>query len=207
VRWTLFWSLLVGAILAPFLLFGDWFDAVAARMMDGGANRGITVAAISLMLVLDVVLPVPSSVVSTAAGALLGFRAGTFVIWASMTLGCVVAYLAGKLTASAATRLVGKASLQRAAQAWERYRWWTLLVCRPVPVLAEASVVFSGIVRAPGSGVIAITGVANAGLAAAYAGIGSTGARNASFLLVFAGAVVIPGVALLLWRRLMDTSR
>ena len=207
MRWTLFWSLLVGALLAPFLLFGDRFDAFAAALVDGGAYRATAVGAIALMLVLDVMLPVPSSLVSTAAGALLGFSAGTLLIWASMTIGCALAWVAGRISVGAAARLVGEDSLRRAAQGWERYRWWALLVCRPVPVLAEASVVFSGVVRAPVSGVIGITGLANAGLAAAYAAVGSAGAQQASFLLVFAGAVGLPGVALLLWRHFAGTTR
>ena len=207
MRWTLFWSLLVGAVLAPFLLLGGEFETFAAALVDDRAYRTTAVTAIAPMLVLDVVLAVPSSLVSTAAGTLLGFGLGTLVVWGSMTLGCVVAYVTGQLTTNAAPRLVGGASLRQAAQAWERYRWWALLVCRPVPVLAEASVVFSGVVRAPVSGVMAITGLANAGLAAAYAAVGSAGAQQALFLLVFAGAVGLPGVALLLWRRFTGTTR
>ena len=149
----------------------------------------------------------PSSLVSTAAGALLGFTTGALVVWVSMTAGCVVAYLAGRLSATSVTRLVGEPSLERAAQAWERYRWWGLLVCRPVPVLAEASVVFSGIVRAPMRGVVGVTLLANAGIAVTYSAAGSAGAQTGSLLLVFAGAVVVPGVALLLWRRIAEAAR
>ena len=51
---------------------------------------------IVVFLALDVFLPVPSSVVSTAAGDPLGFWIRAIVSTEGMTLGCVLAYWSGK---------------------------------------------------------------------------------------------------------------
>ena len=69
-----------------------------------------------------------------------------------------------------------------------------MVVCRPVPVLAEASVIFAGVVRAPVWRFFATTSLANLGIAAGYAAIGAFSMRATSFLLAFAGAITFPAV-------------
>jgi hypothetical protein len=95
------------------------------------------------------VLPVPSSIVSTAAGVLLGFWRGTAVVFAGMTAGCLLGYAVGSRSSAVARRVVGEDGLVRAADLVRRYGDWVLVACRPVPVLAEASVIFAGLAHAP----------------------------------------------------------
>ena len=56
----------------PFVLFETEFNAFAARMTRGDTALWLAASAIFGLLAFDVVLPVPSSIVSTAAGVLLG---------------------------------------------------------------------------------------------------------------------------------------
>jgi len=197
VRWTVLWIVLVALILVPFFLFEDWFNAVAAEVTGHAASRGWAAAVIGLLLASDVFLPVPSSLVSAAAGVTLGFWPATMLIWSSMTVACGLGYGFGRLSAGPARRFVGEAGVARATDLAARYGSYAIVLCRPVPVLAEASVIVAGLIRAPLGRFLHVTIWSNLGIALVYAAIGAFAMRVESFLLAFAGAIVVPGLAFL----------
>jgi membrane protein DedA with SNARE-associated domain len=159
--------------------------------------------AIFALLALDVFLPVPSSIVSTAAGMLLGFGPGSTVVWTGMMAGCVVGYGIGARGSAAARRFIGEDGIARASRLMQRYGDVTLVLCRPVPVLAESSVVFAGLVRADFSRFVRLTAAANLGIAMGYAAVGAFSRRldSYSFLIAFLGALLLPGLFILVSRK------
>jgi len=183
----------MAVVLVPFFLFEDVFAGLASRIQEGGMPAITTATVIAGLLAADIVLPVPSSIVSTAAGALLGFWNGAAVCWIGMTAGCLFGYALGSRAARGpASRLVGANDLERAASVVERYGDWALVVSRPVPVLAEASVIFAGIIRVPFKRFALITTLSNLGICLGYAAVGAFSMKLESFLLAFAGAILLP---------------
>ena len=102
-----------------------------------------------------------------------------------------------EVAATAARRFVGEAGLQRASALAARYGDFILLASRPVPVLAEATVIFAGLVRTPLARFLQLTGLSNLGIALAYGAIGAFSMQMNSFWLALAGAIVLPAVAAL----------
>src|SRR3954470_12862516 len=149
MRWALLIGLMFALIIIPFLIFEKQFEQLGAWLAGGHASGWLSATTIAALLALDVFLPVPSSIVSTGAGVLLGFWRGAAVIWIGMTIGCAIGYAFGARAAVAARKLVGDDGLTRAAAVMDRYGSWALVVCRPIPVLAESSVVFAGLVHSP----------------------------------------------------------
>lgn len=197
MRWVILVGLLLTLVILPFLIFEEQFEQLGTWLAEGHASGWASAAAIGALLALDVFLPVPSSIVSTGAGVLLGFWRGAAVIWIGMTMGCAIGYAFGARAAPAARRLVGADSLARASTVMDRYGPWALVVCRPIPVLAEASVVFGGLVRTPVVPFIGLTMLSNLGIAIAYAAVGAFSMRVQSFLLTFLAALALPGLAML----------
>ena len=200
MRWAIASAILLAAILVPFFLFQGSFDTWSESLIHDQPSPWLTALAVSVLLAGDVVLPIPSSLVSTVAGALLGFWAGVVAIWLGMTGTCVVGYALGARAAGLARRVVGADGLARAAHLAARYGDYAVVLCRPVPVLAEASVISAGLVRAPLRRFVFLTLWSNLGIAAGYAAVGAFSMRVESFLLAFAGSIVIPGVAILVSR-------
>lgn len=198
MRWAILWILLLGLVLLPFLLFEHQFNAFAAQVTAGGTSRGVVAGAVFALLALDVFLPVPSSLVSTAAGVLLGFWQGTAVVWVGMMAGSAVGYWVGARGSGAARKLVGDDGIARAERLFGRYGDLTIVLCRPVPVVAEASVVFAGLVGAPFARFAQLVALSNLGIAAGYAAFGAFSMRLDSFLLAFLGALLLPGFFMLL---------
>jgi uncharacterized membrane protein YdjX (TVP38/TMEM64 family) len=207
MRWLLLTVLLLAFILVPFVLFEEWFERLATGIMRGELAGWPAVALIGGFLSLDVFLPVPSSIISTAAGAVLGFGRGMAVIWAGMTAGCVLAYLLGARATGVARRIIGRDGLDRAERVAATHGDWALVVCRPVPVLAEASVILAGLVHTPWRRFLLLTAAANLGIAAAYAAIGAFSMTVGSFLLTFVGALTIPALAMLAARLWLGGSK
>ena len=197
MRWVVLIGLLFALIIIPFLIFEKQFWELGTWLAEGHASGWASATTIAALLALDVFLPVPSSIVSTGAGVLLGFWRGTAVIWIGMTVGCAIGYAFGARAAIAARKLVGADGLTRAGRVMDRYGPWALVVCRPIPVLAESSVVFAGLVRTPVGPFIWLTTLSNLGIALAYAAVGAYSMHVQSFLLTFLGALALPGVAML----------
>ena len=201
MRWVILVGLLFALVIIPFLIFEKQFEALGIWLAEGHASGWASAATIGTLLALDVFLPVPSSIVSTGAGVLLGFWRGAAVIWIGMTVGCAIGYAFGARAAVAARRLVGDDGLASAATVMERYGAWALVVCRPIPVLAESSVVFAGLVRTPLGPFSWLTTLSNLGIAIAYAAVGAFSMRVQSFLLTFIAALALPGIAMLAGKR------
>ncbi|HEY7497831.1 MAG TPA: VTT domain-containing protein [Vicinamibacterales bacterium] len=207
MRWAVIWIVLIALVLVPFFLFETQFTAFAERMTRGDTALWLAAASIFGLLALDVFLPVPSSIVSTAAGVLLGFSAGAAVVWLGMTSACLLGYALGARASGAARRFVGEEGLRRADGLARRYGDWTLVMCRPVPVLAEASVIFAGLVGAPFGRFFWICALSNLGIALGYAAFGAFSMSLNSFLVAFLGALVVPGAAMLIARLTFTKSR
>ena len=196
MRWALLWGLLIGLVLLPFVFFEAPFNALAVRITQSGTSRAVAAGSIFALLALDVFLPVPSSIVATGAGVILGFAEGTAIVWGGMMAGCLIGYGTGIGAAATARWIVGQDNLVRAEALMRRYGELALVLCRPVPVLAEASVVFAGIVRTPFVRFSALTAISNLGIALGYAAFGAFSMRLDSFLVAFLGALLLPGIAL-----------
>ena len=197
MRWTILWIALLGLILVPFFLFEEWFNAAAMYVTSSTTSRSWAAGLAGALLASDVFLPVPSSLVSAAAGLVLGFWPATLLIWSSMTVACVLGYGFGRVSAGAARRFVGEAGVARATRLATHYGGYAIVLCRPVPVLAEASVIVAGLIRTPIVRFLTLAIWSNLGIAVVYAAIGAFAMRVDSFLLAFAGAIIVPGLAFL----------
>lgn len=168
-------------------------------LSSGGVFAGVAGAG---LLVADVVLPVPSSLVMVIHGALFGVMIGT----ALSLLGGVGSALAGY----GLGRVGGPPLLRKVCPEAERdradllvRRWGLLAVAatRPVPLLAETVAVVAG---ASGPGLVRTTVAAAAGSlpgALLYSVAGSRGAGAPSGLVVFAVVIAIAASLWMLGRR------
>lgn len=196
---------LIGAVVAgvivPFVIFGDTITRFTQTWVQAAAQRPFATSAVLFaLLVSDIVVPVPSSLVSTACGMTLGFFAGTVVSFLGMTVTSIVGYLLGRYGSSWAKRFVGTAEFALMQRFYQRHGVWVLLALRPVPVMAEVSVVFSGLSRAPFSRVLAATSAGNLVVSAVYASIGVWGTLSDSFVSAFFASIAVAAIMLAVLR-------
>ena len=193
-----FWLSLVcfsGLVIASFLLFEQQIQDFLTHLNLYQPSTPAQTLNLALLLVallaLDVVLPVPSSVVALLAVALFGSLGGYLVIFIGLCLGAGLGYALG---AGYFRLLSGRLGLHQRQPGQLGYRLGTLsLIClRGVPVLAETSVVAAGMQRYPLRAFLLITTLANAGLALAYTAIGTFLIEQNALLVTVLASMVLP---------------
>ena len=186
--------ILLGFLLLPFLIFGETLNDWTEEFLLSGARRPrLEAFVLSLLLASDIFLPVPSSLVSTAAGFLLGFLAGAATSLAGMTVSCMIGFLVGlKFGRPAVQKLIGLRDLQEIEKIYIRFGDWVIVMARAVPVIAEASVLVAGISRMRTSRFLLLSFLSNLGISAVYAAIGAISADINSFLFAFLGSILVP---------------
>jgi uncharacterized membrane protein YdjX (TVP38/TMEM64 family) len=170
LRLSVFIAALLACVLVPFALWGDVLDRAAPQWLDAqDARLWIAVFGIAL-LIADVLLPVPSSVVAMGLCWSLGPVWGGISVAIGGLLAFATGYGIGRLTSEVRLRRwVGPTLWDRAReQARDRALWW-IVFARPLPVLAEISALLAGVWRLPPVTAFASAAAASAMVGALYA--------------------------------------
>ncbi|MEH0934638.1 TVP38/TMEM64 family protein [Micromonospora psammae] len=163
--------------------------------MPREAGPAAAAAGVGLLLV-DVALPVPSSLVMTANGALFGVLAGTLLSLIGGLGATLVAFGIGANSRHLIARATTPTQHARAEALLRRYGLMAVLLTRPVPVLAETVALLAGTYRL-GWRRVALAGaggVLPTALVCATAGAAARTARGATItVVVLLGVVTLAG--------------
>lgn len=196
VRWGLVLAALMTLIVGAHFLFEPLIITLFERMTGAGWHELTVAALVVLSLALDILLPIPSSVVSVWAGVSLGTVGGFAAIWLGLCAGCVFAYWLGAGShAWLLGRFIRERDLRRAQDFSARYGAGALALLRAVPVMAETSVLAAGLVKMPWYRFLAVTGLSNAGVAFVYAYIGAYADARASLPVALLAGIAVPALA------------
>jgi uncharacterized membrane protein YdjX (TVP38/TMEM64 family) len=191
-RYAAVLAALVGLLLAAFVVV-EVAEVPVLTDPDPVLDQGGMVAAVAGvgLLVVDVVLPVPSSLVMLTHGALFGVVVGSVLSLAGAVGAALVGFAIGRRGGPALARVVPRSERDRADALLDRWGLLAVIVSRPVPMLAEAVAIMAGTSRMrPGK--VAAGAALGAGPAAVLYAVG--GAFAASFV---SGAVVFAAVILI----------
>lgn len=183
-------------VIVPFLLFGDFFDVWAVNTISATDRVSLLLLVSTVLLAVDAVLPIPSSVVS----ALVIASAGPFLGGASIWIGTLLASLIGYGIGATAGRALPSSVTPKASDMMQRYGVWAVFVTKAVPVLGEAVALAAGAIGLPFYSFAAVSTLASLVLAGAYAGTAllvpaSMGQVPAMFFV----ALLVPLVAMLVF--------
>ncbi len=143
------YALLTVAMATLFLLLFAVVEALEVPLLtDPGpwlaGNRTLAGATGLALLVADVVLPVPASLVMIANGALFGLVLGTMLSLAGATLSAAAGFALGRRGGPLLSRLVAEDERERANALLERWGELAVLLTRPVPIVAESVAILAG---------------------------------------------------------------
>ncbi len=184
-------------------MIGDRIEAAVALWLSPPPSDSMVFLLVVAVLATDIFLPVPSSVVSTLAGAQLSIPQATLASWLGLTLGASLGFgVARTFGRPLATRLVGADELTRLDRLSDRFGPALLMLFRALPVLAEASVLLFGTTQLAWTRFLAPVALANLGIAGAYSILGHYGRTQHVLWYVVAASIAIPLLAttLVRWR-------
>lgn len=158
------------------------------------------------LLVADVVLPVPSSLVMVAHGALFGVVGGSVLSLVGSTGAFLTGFALGRRSAPVVARVVPETERRSADRVLERWGSLAILVTRPVPVMAETVAVVAGASSLGWRRAVAAAAVGSLPGALLYALAGSAAADLGSASAVFAVVVLLGAAMALVTRRSTDRT-
>lgn len=187
VRFISLRGFLLGFVGAAVLLLGlGWLlldEQLQQRILTWTSTTKENRAAYGFMvmgvLASDLVLPVPSSTLLTHAGIQLGWVGGTAIGSVGLTLGSVIGFglarLWGQRFVAGRIRLADQELLETMSRNWGRY---VVVLLRPVPILAEASVLLLGVGGMDWRAFATWLGLSNFSVALVFVGLGAWGKQS-----------------------------
>ena len=141
--------LIIATMLVSFLLLFFVVEALGVPLLTDPTpwmkHGGVLAACLGVgLLVADVLLPVPSSLVMVAHGALFGVVAGTLLSLLGSVGAVWFGFAIGRRGGKVLERAVSPAERARADELLARWGALAIIVTRPVPLLAETVSIMAG---------------------------------------------------------------
>jgi uncharacterized membrane protein YdjX (TVP38/TMEM64 family) len=191
-------AVLVGGAL---LLFGlaEWAAVpLLADPLPAMSRAGAATALLGLgLLTADVFLPVPSSVVMVAHGALFGLVPGAALSLLGGVSAALVGFALGRRGRGVVERVTTPAQRAEADRLLTRWGPWAVVSTRAVPVLAETVAVLAGTSPMRWSVLICAGAAGTAVPALLYAAVGAGADTAASLVLAMVLALAFSGLVVL----------
>ena len=197
--------------LAPFLLLGHWLEPLIESQFSGAApagNRWWTSLAIIFGLTVDILLPIPSSVLLVFAGRVFGGMWGAAIGWWGLNFSAAVGFwISRRYGQSVVSRFSSRADVDDFELFDAQAGWWALVACRPLPILAEASVIFAGLSNMRARRFWPPVLLANGIIALLYGMLGDYASQQQWFVTAVVVSMVLPALFILVWRRRQRVGR
>lgn len=119
----------------------SWLVDPAAKMQH---NKWLAAAIGSGLLVLDVIFPIPASIIMGVNGQLFGVAMGTVVSLFGTMAAAITGFSLGRNGGALLDRFVKPDERRRADKILKRWGPLAIIVLRPVPMLAETITILAG---------------------------------------------------------------
>jgi uncharacterized membrane protein YdjX (TVP38/TMEM64 family) len=203
VRLILFFLSLSGVILASWALWGDGYEgrfslAGSVAVMESAGSWAWAVG-IALLLA-DLVLPIPGTVVMSALGFLYGPLVGGLLAAAGGILSGVAGYGVGRLCGEkTARRWLGDLDFEKGRLFFGAGGGWVVALSKSLPILPEVISCMAGLVRMPFGRFLTALACGSLPTGMLFAAIGSIGRDAPAWATAL--SLVLPALLWLLARR------
>ena len=204
--------MIMGGMLVFFLCLFFLVEALGVPLLVDPTpwlnHGGALAAALGVgLLIADVLLPVPSSLVMVAHGALFGVLGGTLLSLLGSTGAAVFGFWIGRRGGRLLESLVAAEERARADLLLDRWGALAIIVTRPIPLLAETVAIMAG-ASPVGWGRTALAALAGSlPPALLYALTGAAVANFQSASLMFAFVLLVAGIFWVVGRRVVPDEK
>ena len=179
-------------VIVPFLLWDEAIHEFTTQYLLEAGNLEIAGMVVTL-LTLDVFLPVPSSVVGTGSGLLLGWQLGFLSTFTGLMLGSLLGFAVGHLFRHTFFhRYFADNEFRQVSYDLANYGFLLMIAFRGVPILAEMSVLAAGFHRYSFSRFLIAMVISNSILAALHAYLGVNASHSESDYFFILSFLIIP---------------
>ena len=120
------------------ILKEEFIEQKIQELGSNPAGQFLAGLAVVLLLIVDILLPVPSSIVMTLSGKFLGFIAGGLVSCLGAMLAAWIGFFACRWGGQKVfIRLIGEKDISKVREWFGKYGIFAIILSRPVPMLTE----------------------------------------------------------------------
>ena len=175
------------SIIIVFLVFEN-LEGYFSDTLNALSKHPFQFAAVSFsILMADIVLPVPSSIVMYVNGYVLGTVLGAFVSLLSLLVSALIGYYLGKITSLG----LKATSDEHANTILSKYGTVAILMSRGIPILSESICIVCGYNNMPLKKYLILNLIGYIPLCVLYAFCGSIGYDENNFLISFVCSLFI----------------
>ncbi|HEV7239746.1 MAG TPA: TonB-dependent receptor [Thermoanaerobaculia bacterium] len=203
LRW---WSLAAGIACVLLLTFAAVTISGVPLLEDPTpamrAARPLAALAGVLLLIADVLLPVPSSPIMVANGALFGTAGGTLLSLAGSVGAALAGFALGRAGNERIRRFVTPREHERAGAMLRRWGVFAIAISRPIPIVAETVAILAG--GSPVTWTQALLAAIAGSLvpSAVYAWAGASALTAGMQTVIFAGVIAMASLLFVAGRRI-----
>lgn len=194
-RYGIFFIILCAFSLCTFLVV-ERFDINLLKDPSNILHKGGALAAIvgTLLLIFDVILPVPASLIMVANGAIFGLWMGSALSMLGGILSSYAGHYLGKAGSRKVKYLFSKEEQEQSNRLLRRWGMLAVLVSRPIPIIAESISIMAGMMLMPEKKFLfaAWLGIMPASVLLAYTGVYALNIESG--LLSFGLVMLIAGI-------------
>lgn len=188
--------------LTFFLLVEYLSPTLFSNLDDSMENRNAAAAFLGIgLLAVDVLLPIPSSLIMISNGALFGIWLGTLLSVIGSLCAATVGFLIGRWGGPLVDRIVVPEERLRTNQLLDEWGWLAILITRPLPLLAETTIVMAGASMMGWKTMFLASVAGSIPVALLYAITGATAAGLDNLALSFGLVLLMAGLFWLVGRR------
>jgi uncharacterized membrane protein YdjX (TVP38/TMEM64 family) len=186
---------IAGFVLAGFLAvqwFGvEWLKDPTEHMQQGKVWAALIGGG---LLLADVFLPVPSSIVMIAHGAILGIGIGFLISWIASIGGAMLGWWVGANCKAWVSRKISEADQARALRWFDRYGLTSIVLSRLFPIVSETVSVMAGLTGMDWQRVLIASALGSLPPALLYAFAGAMAVSSLQGLWIAAGVFALGGL-------------
>lgn len=203
-------SLISFIIIITFLIWGNQINELFDKFLEQAEreeNHVFVRNILFITLASDILLPIPSSLASTLCGYYLGFWEGFLISFMAMNISSFIGYFLGRFFTSAAKKLIKQEEIKQLEKTNTSNGVCWILAMRPIPVLAEASILYAGIKKFPLCSTAWGLLLGNATVSAIYALLGTYTKGEASVAFAFIGVIIVSGIFWIIAKAISKRSK
>lgn len=193
MRFVLLFVVLVTMVLVPFFIWGDtlmnFFSNERSITWLKGFGQWAWLLAI-LLLVADLFLPIPATIIMAALGYLYGpVVGGLLSVIGSFISGALGYWLCRLLGEKAAIKILGTKEYERGKNMSTKVGGWVVALSRWLPVFPEVVACMAGLVRMPARNFYWALACGSLPLGFTYALVGNSGITNPTLAIVLSACL------------------
>lgn len=176
----LFFIVSIATLAVSWFLFDEKLQSGISQWLESsGVSKWTYSLVVAGLLASDLLLPVPSSAILTHAGMYLGTLAGAFAGFVGLTVGSLVGFAVARwFGGSFVERKADRKDLEGLQKLTNKYGIFVVVFLRPVPILAEASVLLLGAGQMAWPGFLIWISISNFSVSFFFSAFGNWASEN-----------------------------